>query len=684
MNTMNIINTSVKGKNHYFKSIYSLGSIVALIFIIGSVSTYVAMQNIKIELSEKITYEHSVSLSNMLVQFRTLYTSEVVTPAKNHGMIISHNYQEIQDAIPLPATLSIKLANAINETNGGFARLYSDYPFSWRKDGGTKDDFGKEAIEIFRTSDEITEFYRIEKFMGTPSLRYAVPDRMRSSCIGCHNNHPESPKKNWKEGDIRGVLEVVVPMKSGLTIIGKGLQEVWLIMGSLGFISLFLLWLANKKSRQLAIQITQSEAALKQEMKDRLRTQKEKDKIESIASKLIESEEKMRSIVETAAEGIVTIKSDRGTISTFNSAAEKIFGYTTKELIGVSFSQLIPNSIELADYILRGIQREKDVIYETVGLKNDGSEFPMSTSISELFINDQKSYTIIIRDLTAQKSLESKLLQSQKLESIGQLSAGIAHEINTPIQFIGDNLVFIEDSILDLNTLLYQYQKLASDNEDKTNESWLTNQSKIKKIEEDIDLDFIQEEIPGALHASKQGVERVSRIIRAMKEFSHPGTDNMELTDINNAIENTIVIAQNEWKYMADLKTELDPDLPHVPCYLGEFNQVIINLIVNASHAISDSLANKNKHKGLINVKTFSEESEIIIEIQDDGTGIPESQLNKIFDPFFTTKEVGKGTGQGLSIAHRVITERHKGTLEVESTLGRGTIFIIRLPLHSN
>ena len=204
----------------------------------------------------------------------------------------------------------------------------------------------------------------------------------------------------------------------------------------------------------------------------------------------------------------------------------------------------------------------------------------------------------------------------------------------------------------------------------------------IKETEERIDIEFTLEEAPKSINESLEGVARVAKIVRAMKEFSHPGSETMEMSDINSAIENTIVIAQNEWRYVANLETNLYPDLPLIPCFLNEFNQVILNLIVNAAHAISDALPEGEEEKGVINISTSIDGHWALIEVSDTGPGIPENIISKVFDPFFTTKEVGKGTGQGLSIAHRVITEKHSGELDVTSKIGKGTTFSIRLPIH--
>ena len=189
------------------------------------------------------------------------------------------------------------------------------------------------------------------------------------------------------------------------------------------------------------------------------------------------------------------------------------------------------------------------------------------------------------------------------------------------------------------------------------------------------------EEVPGALSQSLEGVERVAKIVRAMKDFSHPGGDEKVAVDIHRAIENTIIVARNEWKYVADLKTDFQESLPPVPCFPDEFNQVILNLIVNAAQAIADARGNGSRGKGTITVSTRQAGGWVEIRIADTGTGIPEDIRDKIFDPFFTTREVGEGTGQGLSVAHTVVVKNHGGTISVDSEVGRGTVFLVRLPM---
>jgi signal transduction histidine kinase len=287
---------------------------------------------------------------------------------------------------------------------------------------------------------------------------------------------------------------------------------------------------------------------------------------------------------------------------------------------------------------------------------------------------------VLGEDRTEHRLLEAQLAQAQKLESIGQLAAGIAHEINTPIQYVGDNTVFLRDSVADYRRCLDALQGIL----DRAKGGAL-DEAAIAEAEGILaaaDLDYLSEEIPKAIEQTLDGVSRVARIVRAMKEFSHPGSEEKAAADLNRLIENTITVARNEWKYVADLVTDFDPSLPPVPCLIGEFNQVVLNLLVNAAHAVADRAGGgPAPHKGTITVSTRSAGEWAEVRVRDTGTGIPEAIRVKVFDPFFTTKPVGKGTGQGLAIAHAVIVKKHGGELTFETEVGVGTTFILRLPL---
>ena len=277
--------------------------------------------------------------------------------------------------------------------------------------------------------------------------------------------------------------------------------------------------------------------------------------------------------------------------------------------------------------------------------------------------------------------IEIQLRHAQKMESIGQLAAGIAHEINTPTQYIGDNTRFVQDAFGDLSRLIATYDQLLHAAAAGPVAPELI--AEVRAAVTAADMTYLNREIPHAIQQSLEGIARVSNIVRAMKEFSHPGTTEKTALDLNHAIESTLTVCRNEWKYVAELTTHFDPTLPPVPVLPGEFNQVILNIVINATHAIADVVGRSGERKGLITVSTRRDGDWAEVRIGDTGTGIPESARQRIFDPFFTTKKVGQGTGQGLAIAHSVVVQKHGGTIAFETETGCGTTFVIRLPLRS-
>ncbi|MGA2571333.1 MAG: PAS domain S-box protein [Terracidiphilus sp.] len=286
---------------------------------------------------------------------------------------------------------------------------------------------------------------------------------------------------------------------------------------------------------------------------------------------------------------------------------------------------------------------------------------------------------ILVQDVTEKHMLDEQLRSAQKMEAIGQLAAGIAHEINTPIQYIGDNTVFLKESWEQAAYLLQQAHQLQeSIRAGRCDDSaWSVFDAAVQAV----DLPYLRQEVPKAIEQTLEGIERVAKIVRAMKEFSHPGSEEKQAVDLNKAIEATVTIARNEWKYVADVELDLDPVLPMVVCLGGEINQVLLNLLVNAAHAIAEAQQRDGKGQGKIVISTRHDGPWAEIGIQDSGTGIPEHVREKVFDPFFTTKEVGKGTGQGLTLAQTVIVKKHSGRIWFDTEAGKGTTFHVRLPL---
>jgi len=280
-------------------------------------------------------------------------------------------------------------------------------------------------------------------------------------------------------------------------------------------------------------------------------------------------------------------------------------------------------------------------------------------------------------DVTDQRRLENDLAQAQKLESVGRLAAGVAHEINTPVQFVSDSVSFVREAMDDLSEIVDKYRELRNATEQGADIAAAAKAA--EEAEDDADLDYILENAPVALDRARDGLGRVAAIVRSMKEFAHPDRKEMAQVDINQAIGSTLVIATNEYKYVAEVETEFGA-IPPVNCYAGEINQVVLNLIVNAAHAIGD-VVQGTQDKGKIRVTTRVLDDQVEIAIADTGKGIPADVRARIFDPFFTTKEVGRGTGQGLAIARTVVVDKHGGTLHFETEVGKGTTFFIRLPI---
>jgi PAS domain S-box-containing protein len=369
-------------------------------------------------------------------------------------------------------------------------------------------------------------------------------------------------------------------------------------------------------------------------------------------------------------------------ITRWNSTAARVFGYSRVEVLGKQLADCGVRWLrpEMQDEIRSWCSERSSRQCDRVPFELNGETRLLGLTITSVHMADTNLTKLLVvgADVTDRMALEQQLRQSQKLESIGQLAAGIAHEINTPTQYIGDNIRFLKDAFHDLKGLLANYERLSV----ASGGSSLSRQA----IEEVVaavkaaDADFLLEEIPKAIDQTLEGVTRVSKLVGAMKEFSHPGSKEKTQLDLNHAIDCTITVARNEWKYVADLETDFDPALPLMSCHPGEFNQAILNLIVNAAHAIADVVGKGSSQKGTIRVQTRNCQEWAEIRIQDTGTGIPEKARARIFDPFFTTKEIGKGTGQGLAIARSVVVDKHGGTIHFETEEGKGTIFVIRLP----
>lgn len=387
---------------------------------------------------------------------------------------------------------------------------------------------------------------------------------------------------------------------------------------------------------------------------------------------------------------LIAILDNKGRLSYTSPSYGKVLAYGSRDWAETSFLDRVheEDRAVVSEALAEGFKVGLTALFEYRFAHRDGSwrYFEGRAAVVENAPGERDSVLLVSRNVTARKEaqaerdrMEVQLRHAQKMEAIGQLAAGIAHEINTPVQYINDNLRFLEDAFQDLGEVFSMegafVQRAFVD-------SFLSSEAKsLAEWVEGKDTGYLLEEVPKALQQSKEGVKRVATIIQAMKVFSHPGTEGRSAVDLNGALENTVLVARNEWKYVAELELDLDPELPKAEVYPGEINQVFLNLIVNAAHAIEEVVGSSGA-KGSIRAGTHSDGEWVEVRVQDTGCGIPENIQSRVFDPFFTTKAVGKGTGQGLSIVHSVVA-KHGGTVRFETEMGKGTTFIVRLPLHA-
>jgi len=501
--------------------------------------------------------QQSELISRTLKEIRHLYTSEVIDIINKKGdMNITHDYWDkkydtLGGAIPLPATFSMLLAEKIS-VDGISINLYSKYPFPLRKDR-VLSEFENDAWEYFLANPKSDKpYYKyIEK---KNQLQYAIPDKMINvSCINCHNSHPETPKNNWKLGDIRGVISITKPVQN-VALVVKANNKTYVLLGLIIICSLLITYFTVKINKL------------------------SKNKIDHL-------------LIKTKSQLTKTEK------------VKKQLSHKT-------------NDLELT--------------------------------------------------LVKLKETQQTLIQSEKMASLGVLTAGIAHEINNPINFISSGAHSLDKDFKDLLPLLKELKALPQEGEDLKERA-----ENIRKLEEEYDK--LIQYIPQTIKDIKEGVSRTVEIIKGLLLYSRSNTDEIQKVNIHKNIDASLVLLKDKFKDTINIIKKYNHDIEYIECYPGQLSQVFTNFIDNAIDAINN--------KGTITITTILKNKQIEVSIQDTGTGISDTNLTKIFDPFFTTKEVGKGTGLGLSICQGIINN-HKGKIEVKSNEGKGTEFIITLPIN--
>ncbi len=399
---------------------------------------------------------------------------------------------------------------------------------------------------------------------------------------------------------------------------------------------------------------------------------------------LRQSETRYRSLFEASYDAIMTLEPPTWNFTSANPATLAMFrAESYVEFLACRPDDIAPElqrdgtkSAVAAERNISSAMQDGSAYFEWTHRRLNGEEFPATVGLTRIAWGGKSFLQATVRDISEQKRLEAELGHARKLEAVGQLAAGIAHEINTPAQFVGDGLQFLKEAIGGYRRSLAQYMRAAETLELLGGHDALLGD--IRQTAQEIDLEYFEGNAADAVESCIDGVGRIASIVRAMKEFAHPDQREMAAADLNQALQNTLIIARNEYKYVADVDTDYG-ELPPVLCHVGDLNQVFLNLIVNAAHAIRDVVGSSGQ-KGQIRVRTRREERWACIQIADSGSGIPEAIRQRVFEPFFTTKEVGKGSGQGLAIAHSIIVTKHHGKLSFVSEVGGGTTFTIRLP----
>lgn len=353
-------------------------------------------------------------------------------------------------------------------------------------------------------------------------------------------------------------------------------------------------------------------------------------------------------------------------------------------LVGMPHFELLGTSIHDYNHFINDETRKISTLFlQVLAAKMDAYHYchveaDDETKYYSLFGNPliDGGAVFVISDTSKRMLLQRQLLQSQKLESIGGLAAGVAHEINTPVQYIGDNLHFLLEEYDNLFDKLAKLEAQLLQTDDLTEIKEI-----VKGFKQALDFDYLQEEIPKAISQSLAGTAHITKIVRSIKAFAHPDVEQaIHQLPLHELIHDVISISTNEWKYVADMTLSLDESIGDVPVSRNEFNQALLNIIINAAHAISDQIKSGTKKKGKIHISTEALKDKVVVKIKDDGPGIPKVIQARIFDPFFTTKEVGRGTGQGLAIARSSIEKSMNGQVDFITKIGEGTCFVITLP----
>ncbi|MGA8271228.1 MAG: CHASE4 domain-containing protein [Candidatus Sulfotelmatobacter sp.] len=423
---------------------------------------------------------------------------------------------------------------------------------------------------------------------------------------------------------------------------------------------------------QTSAGLEQINDALRKEVQERMRMQ------EALQS----SNEHFQQLFATIPIPVWLRERSNGRFLEVNDAAVRHYGYSREEFLQMKIADILAPEQSPESGIQHATENHGVPLKQKHRLRG-GQIIDVEVNAHLVDLTGLPTLLVAAQDVTERNRMEVELLHGQKLQAVGGLAAGVAHEINTPIQFIGDNVRFLRDAFSDVAALLGKYDALyAGIRSAGVSEVLL---AAVQEACQKSDLEFLTREVPLALEQTLDGVNRVATIVQALKSFSHldKGREK-KAADLNSAIQSTIVVARNELKYVADVEMNL-AKLPLITCHLGDLNQVFLNLLLNAAHSIGD-VVEGTSNKGRICVETHIETASdgdwAVVAISDTGKGIPEEVQGRIFEPFFTTKQVGKGSGQGLALARAIVVDKHGGSLTFETELGKGATFYVRIPVN--
>jgi len=615
---------------------------LTLMFCIGAGCMLWYVARLQSNLIASTVLQDASLYSQALGEFRTLYTSEVVETVIKRGIEVTHDHTTKEGAIPLPVTLTMLLGKRIAaHESGAQTRLYSPYPFPWRQEeGGLQDAFSQEAWSYLQQNPD-KPFYRFEDFKGLRSLRYATADLMRPSCGNCHNMHPASPKIDWKTGDVRGVLEVILPLDRAVAQTYVGLEGTFILMAVMSVLGLSGLALVIGRLRRSSADLTQRASALESEISER----------KGVEEALRASEEKYRHIINAAADAIISID-EEGLICEFNRAAEQIFGFTKSELLGKPLTSIIPQRLRdshiagLRRYLTTGqrhLPRWQNI--ELPGLSKDGQEFPLEVSFSLLEAGEKKFLTGVLRDITERKQAEAEVQKAKEAaeaatQAKSEFLANMSHELRTPM-----------NAIIGFTRLVMRRSKDILPPREQEN---------LGKIL--ISADHLLALINDILDLSK---------IEAGRMEVHPVSIKLEeLVDVCLRTVEPMIKSER-----LRLVKEIEADLPLLHTDQDKLRQILVNLLSNAV---------KFAAEGSVTVTARRGDGQVMIAVADTGIGIAEDNLELIFEEFrqvdSSIARKYSGTGLGLSISRR-LARLLGGDITVQSTVGVGSTFTVTIPL---